>query len=268
MASDSRQLSYGRSAFGEDPQRYASARPAYPPVLYEWLAEICGITGKRMFEVGPGTGIATARLLEMGPAALTAIEPDARLADHLARALGDHPQLAVVVSTFEDAALEPAAFDVGVAAMSFHWLDQEPALAKVFEALRPGGWWAMWWNVYGDPEEQDAFAEAARAFFRSLPTMRSWDMERGGAFTVDAPARLADLARAGFVDTGARVARWPCTMDADQIVALASSWSVAAVMGAEERKALLDGLRDLVDREFGGGVKRTFLTPLYVGRKA
>ena len=114
----------GRVAFGDDPAGYHAARPAYPDWVFETLHDRCGLKdGAAIFEIGPGTGIATRRLLDLGANPLVAIEPDPRLAAYL-RGKNPDEALVVEVSTFEDAALPELAFDLGVSATAFHWLDE------------------------------------------------------------------------------------------------------------------------------------------------
>lgn len=79
----------------------------------------------------------------MEAAPFRAIEPDPRLAAFLRQTV-PHSSLQIDQSTFEDADLAPASFDLGIAATSFHWLEQVGALAKVNKTLKAGGWWAMW----------------------------------------------------------------------------------------------------------------------------
>ncbi|HLI65204.1 MAG TPA: class I SAM-dependent methyltransferase [Caulobacteraceae bacterium] len=131
---------FGRRAFGDDPANYDAARPDYPDWVFERLRDRCGLgPGAAVFEVGAGTGKATRPLLAAGANPLVAIEPDARLAAFLrAQAL---PGLTVRAAPFEEAELAAAAFDLGVSATAFHWLDEQPALAKIADALKPGGWW-------------------------------------------------------------------------------------------------------------------------------
>ncbi|MCA1440392.1 class I SAM-dependent methyltransferase [Ensifer sp. IC4062] len=153
---------YGRQAFGENPARYHSSRPRYPEWVYATLASRCGLrSNAAVFEIGAGTGIATRRLLEIGADPLIAIEPDRRLADFL-RANNPHKALQVVVAPFEDASLDERGFDLGVCATAFHWLDEDSALAKIAGLLRPGGWWAAVWNVFGDDSRPDPFHEATK----------------------------------------------------------------------------------------------------------
>ena len=105
--------------------------------------------------------MATRRLLDLGANPLLAIEPDFRLATSLRETIQDKA-LSVSVSAFEDAALEKARFDLGVSTTSFHWLNKEMALIKITELLRPGGWWATVWNVFGDNCRPDPFSEATK----------------------------------------------------------------------------------------------------------
>ena len=154
--------SFGREAFGLDPAGYHAARPAYPDWVNAVLCERCGLRpNAAAFEIGSGTGIATRRLLELGANPLMAIEPDDRLADFLCNTIRNDA-LTVIRSSFEDAALPVAAFDLGISATAFHWLDENAALMKVADLLRPGGWWAMVWNVFGDPGRPDPFHEATK----------------------------------------------------------------------------------------------------------
>jgi SAM-dependent methyltransferase len=66
--------------FDEDPERYARARPGYPPEIFAAMRELGGlVAGARVLEVGAGTGQATVGLLAAG-AEVTAVEPGPGLA--------------------------------------------------------------------------------------------------------------------------------------------------------------------------------------------
>jgi SAM-dependent methyltransferase len=152
--------SFGRRAFGADPASYHSVRPQYPDWVFATLVERCGLAdGATVFEIGPGTGTATRRLLDLGARPFVAIEPDPRLAAYLSKS-NRNAALHAIVSTFEEVALDESAFDLGVCATAFHWLEEDSALAKVARLLRPGGWWAMVWNVFGDSSRPDTFHDA------------------------------------------------------------------------------------------------------------
>lgn len=153
--------SHGQT-FGNDAATYHRYRPGYPDALFAVLRDHCGLApGVAGFEIGAGTGQATRVLLREGVDPLTAIEPDARLAAFIADDAdrdGHSGALDLRVEPFEDTVLENGAFDLGMASTSLHWLDQASALRKAAMALRPGGWWAAWWSMYGDPRDRDAFS--------------------------------------------------------------------------------------------------------------
>ncbi|GBQ87259.1 SAM-dependent methyltransferase [Gluconacetobacter johannae DSM 13595] len=260
-------LQAGRTAFGGNPDSYEAARPPYPDAVYAALRERCTITGARLFEIGAGTGKATFPLLADRPAQLTAVEPDARLTRHLADLAGnDWPMLDIMATSWEEAVLPDGAYDLGFAATAFHWLPQGEALRKIVRALRPGGWWTMWWNVFGDPDAPDAFHQRAGALFRGLRSSPAWAPGRR-PFGLDIDARIADLKQAGFEDPVVDVLRWTIQMDAGQVRALAATFSEVVNAGEHARQKLLDDLTSLVEDEFGGQVERHFVTPMYMARK-
>jgi SAM-dependent methyltransferase len=260
-------ISAGRAAFGEDPAGYIGARPPYPEALYDVLVTRTGLTtGAAVLEIGPGPGLATRRLLELGADPLLAIEPDDRSARYL-RTEFPQPTLSIVNSTLEDAELPPDRFDLGVAATSFHWLEQAGALAKVRGALRPGGWWAMWWTSFGAEKGPDPFQDATRHLFAETPRAPSHGRKGGPSFAMDREARLADLAAAGFVEAQVDLWPWTITLATERLVALYATFSPIQALTPPKRRAFLEGLAHIADRRFGGRVDRWFSTVMYAARK-
>jgi hypothetical protein len=254
----------GRHVFGLDPAGYHRARPDYPEWVYQTLRSRCGLgPGTPTFEVGAGTGIATRRLLGLGAGPLIAVEPDARLSDFL---LTNNPDaaLTVLASTFETAELETSSFDLGISATAFHWLEEDAALRKVARLLRPRGWWAAFWNVFGDDTRPDPFHDATQTLLVG-PSSPSAG-ERGIPFGLDAQARLAALKRTNAFDLiEAHMQRWSLILDADQTVALYGTYSDINVR--PDRDAVLRELGRIARDEFGGRVVRNMTTSLYTARR-
>jgi len=255
---------FGRQAFGNDPGGYDTARPAYPDWVFEVLCKRCGLNPKvAVFEIGPGTGTATRRLLELGANPLVAVEPDNRLANFLREAIAD-AALTVVNSTFEEAVLPEAGFDLGLSATSFHWLDEDLALAKVAKLLRPGGWWAMVWNVFGDQNRPDPFHEATKLLLEGpvSPSAGAGDVP----FALDARARLAALERThAFNSIEYQTRPWSLVLDPDQTIALYATYSNINIR--LDREAVLAELGRVARDEFHGRVVRNMVTSLYVARR-
>lgn len=258
----------GRRAFGADADNYDAARPEYPARVFEILRESCGLgSSTRAFEIGPGTGLATRRLLAAGVQSLAAVEPDERLGAVLRRRSPD-PRLSVLTQPFEEAELPSGSFDFGCSATAFHWLDQRPALEKVATLLRPGGWWAMWWNVFGDPERPDAFHDATRELLSGLSRTPSEPQSWRHPFALDRDARFADLKAGGaFDEIACEVIRWTLVLDAAEVRALYATYSQFSVVEEGERDRLLDALRDIAATQFAGRVERNMCTPVYTARR-
>ncbi|MBR0894822.1 class I SAM-dependent methyltransferase [Bradyrhizobium tropiciagri] len=265
MPSPELERQFGRQAFGADPAGYDAARPDYPDWVFETLSARCGLGWNTVtFEIGAGTGKATRRLLELGANPLTVVEPDPRLADFLRGTNAGKP-VRIVVAPFEDAQLAEGAFDLGVSATSFHWLDEESALAKIVRLLRPGGWWAAVWNVFGDDSRPDPFHEASKRLLRG-PTSPS--QGAGGVpFALDSAARLTALRRAGGFDiVDHSLSRWPLILDAEQTVALYATYS--NITAHSDRDHILAEIGRIARDEFGGRVVRNMTTSLYIARRS
>lgn len=255
----------GQHLFGRDAAGYARFRPGYPEALWQQLAAYRPADGAH-FEIGPGTGLATARLLAAG-SRLTAIEPDPVLAAHLqaAQAPAIAGQRLQVVPARFDALPDPTpGFDAGHAATSFHWLDTAPALAQVRRWLRPGGAWAMWWNVFGDPRAPDAFARATADLFAALAPNPS--RIHGLPFALHTEQRLAQLRAAGFTALAQHTLHWQLPQTTEQVLGLTATFSPVACLPTDHRHAFLDRLAERVERVFAGRVERSVLTPLYLAR--
>jgi len=259
---------FGRAAFGADPANYDAARPAYPDWVFKVLAGRCGLgPGAAVFEIGAGTGTATRRLLELGADPLIAIEPDARLAAFLAEHTAS-PALQVVAAPFETAPLPRSGFDLGVCATAFHWLEEDAALARIAALLRPGGWWAMWWNVFYVRGKPDPFHVATRALLAGGPASPSRGAPSADPFSLDVDARRAAVERAGaFEAFDQTMTTWELPLSAEETVALYATYSDMIVRPQPDRGVVLAELGRIAAEEFGGHVVRNVTTVLYTARR-
>jgi SAM-dependent methyltransferase len=258
--------SEGRRLFGADPAAYDAARPGHAERVYEVLVERCGLApGVRVLEVGPGTGQATRRLLDLGVNQLLALEPDPALAARLETSFGGRIETWIVA--LEDAQLPADTFDVAAAASSFHWVDEERGLAKIFATLRPGGWLATWWTLFGEGVKPDAFITATSPLLEDLPASPSRGREGRPAHALDSEARTRALRTAGFEDPEHDVVRWSTSWDTEGIRALYGTFSPIARLDQPRKNEILDGIAQIAEHDFGGRVERSLLTSLYTARR-
>jgi len=257
----------GGTKFGEDPDLYDFARPPYPAELFGWLATRASLeAGSTCFEIGAGTGHATLPILNLPVGHITAIEPDARLAAKLRDKAGSTPSLEINVAKFEDASLEDAHYDFGFAAMSMHWLPRMKALTKARNALKPGGHLAMWWNVYHNSAEPDAFDRATAHLFNGIeqdPNATSGV----GAFALNLAARLGELRNAGFKDAEHALFEQEVTFSPTSLSALYGTFSRVRMAPAETRERLRSEAERIVREQFGGSVTRTVSCSAFLARR-
>jgi SAM-dependent methyltransferase len=216
-----------------------------------------------VLEVGPGTGHATRRLLDLGAGPLVGIEPDPGLAGLLRERLADRVEIRE--TTLEAAELADD-FDLAVAASSFHWVDEDVGLAKIHGALRPAGWIALWWTSFGDANRADPFRDATDRLLQTLP--RSPSGQKGGPpFAHDAAPRVAALERAGFEGINPRRIEWWHTWDTEGIRGLFGSFSPVLALDPDRRDMFLDSIAEIAERDFCGSVTKPLVTALYTARK-
>lgn len=256
----------GRRLFGADPAAYDFARPGHPDRVYDVLVERCGLEqGTAVLEVGPGTGQATRRLLELGADPLVAVEPDRALAEYLLLVTDERPD--ILIAPLEEVEIPKASFDLAVGASSFHWIDEGLGLAKIAAAIRPGGWWAMWWTLFGEGELRDDFMEAVQPLFADLARSPSAGEAGRPAFALDTDARLAALVNAGFEDLEHELVRWSAAWDTAGIRALYGTFSPIRRLDDARREEFLDDVARIAESDFGGRVERTLTTSLYTARR-
>ncbi|WP_432510812.1 class I SAM-dependent methyltransferase [Kineococcus sp. SYSU DK001] len=235
-------------------ETYERARPPYPAQLWARLAELgLLVPGARVLELGAGTGQATGPMVDAG-ARVLAVEPGAELAGRLRRRF---PQVEVRVGTAERAPLPTAAFEVAVAATSVHWFDLDAVLPRVHRALVPGGWFAVWRNVFGDPSVPPTpFRERVAQI-----TAHRREPPRPGPGELDTTAWVERLTRSGhFSPRHVEQFPWAIELSTEEVRDLFttfSNWDAAEV--AEAAGAV---------EELGGRVLEHYLTPLIVLQRA
>jgi SAM-dependent methyltransferase len=229
-------------SFGAVAETYDRYRPRYPEPLVDDVVAM--LPGRRVVEVGAGTGIATAAFAARG-LTMTCVEPDAQMAAVLSAKLAGNTDLHVDVASFEEwSRARPAdapGFDGLLSAQAWHWTDPATRWADAGAALRSGGVIALFWNQddFADPRVGDAFATA---YDRRGIEIRSVHIQP----TPDL-GRIADPPRpdgwpeepreAGtyFTDLRTRQYHWTRTVPVADLVARVNTTSAHLILPAEVR---------------------------------
>lgn len=254
----------GRTKFGADPHAYDAARPGYPPTLFDWLREACALNAQSVcFEIGAGTGHATFPILGLPVKSVLAIEPDPALADYLGKSA--YPNLAIDPRRFEDTDLPSSAFDFAFCATTFHWLPRMKSFARILAALKPGAHFAMWWSVFHDPANPDAFDRATAHLFAGLEEEPEKTASRP-AFALDVKSRMGEMRSAGFADVQHRLFSTSVSFSAEKLAMLYGTFSRVRMAPEDTRERLLREVRRIAADDFAGSVERNVVTSAYIGR--
>ena len=189
-------------------------------------------------EVGAGTGKATRRFAARD-IAVTALEPDPRMAEMLAETTRDLP-VTPVASTFEGFASGPR-FDLVYAAASWHWVDPAVRTAHAAEVLVPGGVLALI-GMLGDLADPDLFAAVDEIEKQSFhPTgggdVRPWSIEE-----------LTD--HDGFTDVDQQSLPQTLTTTADEFIGRLGTVSAYLMLPPAERAETFERIRAVLPERF------------------
>ena len=154
-----------RRVFDTIPEQFDKFRPRYSEELFAFLNERAGIgPGKRVLELGPGTGQATEPVLRTG-CEYHAIE----LGEHLYRKMlekyGMLPNFHIVNDDFITHDFGDMKFDMIYSAATIQWIPQDIAFAKTFELLKPGGTLAMMLTSSEYKSDNEALYEKIQALY-------------------------------------------------------------------------------------------------------
>ena len=234
-------------SFGAEAERYDRARPRYPDVLIRRIADAS--PGPEVLDVGCGTGIATRQFRDAGCRVL-GVEVDARMAEQ-ARRHG----IVVEVSKFEDWDPAGRSFDAVVAAQTWHWIDALAGARQAARVLRPGGRFAVFWNVAKpEPALAEAFAEVYRTAVPDNPIFGRGAAAGGeGGYAVFSERAAEGLRESGaFSDAEQWTYDWERTYTRDEYLDVVPTLGGHSLFSPAELAQVLSGIGAAIDA--AGGV--------------
>ncbi|MGI5127037.1 class I SAM-dependent methyltransferase [Pseudonocardia sp. CA-107938] len=254
-----------RTTFDAVAERYDAVRPRYPDALVAELVELAGIgPGSRIVEIGSGTGQLTVPLAATG-ADVTAVELGPQLAAVARRNLGGFPRVRVVQDAFERVDLPDGAFDLVVAATSFHWIDEGARFAKPARILRPGGSLAIVETHHISAGGSADFFAASQRCYEAWDPDTPPDLPR--TTVAGTPVERPDLVSPLFTAPTLRRHLQDVTYETDEYLQLLCTYSGHLALPDHLRAGLLNCLADLIDGQHGGRVTKQYLFELRVAQR-
>jgi SAM-dependent methyltransferase len=245
-----------RQTFGEDAELYDHVRPTYPRELFDELARIVG-DDPLVLEIGPGTGQATAAMVERGWA-VTAVELSPGLAEVLRRKL---PTVDVVVADFDTWPLPTPTYDLVISATAFHWLDPATRVQRCVDVLRPGGALAVVSTHHVAGGSEQFFVDVQSCYERFTDDATADGLPAADDVPED-PAGLVKTGLFGSVEFRRYV--WDADYSTAEYLELLSSYSGHRALTTDRRDGLYDCIGALIDA-VGGSVTKRYLNQLSVG---
>ena len=234
-----------RKIFDKIPEQFDRYRPRYCPALFEYLIHDAGIgPGKRVLEIGPGTGQATDPILQTG-CDYHAIELGEHLCAKMREKYDRFPNFHLVHDDFITHDFGQQRFDMVYSAATIQWIPEEVAFSKTFELLKPGGVLAMMLTRSDYRTPNEALYEKIQQLYAQyykpdIPYTH-------GGFRYD---HAPDY---GFVDFSEHDFRGRREMDPDEYVSFCGTHCDHIVIPEPLKTAFFEGLRKAV-AENGGKV--------------
>jgi len=247
-----------RVSFDARAELYDAVRPSYPDALVD---DVIAYGGRRMLEIGAGTGKATVVFARRG-ASIVAIEPGPSLAAVLRRNV-DGYDVTVEETRFEDWPIA-GSFDAVMCAQAIHWVDPRIRYVKIAQVLAPGGTLAVVRN------EKAAFErglrdelDAAYAHWHTGSSKRPlWSaIEETRRELVD------EIDASGlFRRVEVRQYPWTVTHTTARYLDLLDTYSDHAVLAPAARAPLYQAIAAAIDRR-GGAIDIPYVSMAFLTRR-
>jgi len=121
--------------------QYSAFRPAYPPAIFDYLAQLCR-DRQSAWDCACGTGQATLALAERFDAVIATDASAQQVA-----AAHTRPNVTYRVAPAQESGIESQSVDLVTVAQALHWFDLDPFYGEVQRVLKPSGVLAVW--TYG-----------------------------------------------------------------------------------------------------------------------
>jgi SAM-dependent methyltransferase len=222
-----------------------------------------------VLEIGCGTGQATVPIAKM-VGKVVAVELGSDMATVCRRKVleaGVGGKVEVNEGQFEEWPLprdDREKFDLVVAATSWHWLDTDVRMSKSADALKPGGKLAVIFMRH--------VAGGTHAFFADLQSLHHhFDPSVPADFRIPEMSEIPQAemieefkGSGRFEEVVVRRYEWEVEYGKEEYVDLLNTYSDHRAMPSEKRKELFRAVSELVDKKYGGKIRKKYMAQLAI----
>ncbi|MEL7082961.1 MAG: class I SAM-dependent methyltransferase [Cyanobacteria bacterium P01_A01_bin.3] len=247
-------------------EAYDRARPAYPPELIAKLVAMTDLSSQsKLLEVGCGPGTATRAFAPLN-LEMVCLEPNPAFVQLACHNCQPFSNVIIQHCSFEEWELQPQAFDVVLAASSFHWIPAEIAYPKAADALVENGSLILLWNKELQPS-YEVFQHLSAVYADYAPSLAKYEDEATQIEVSQSLGRWVEESE-HFTDVRLGYAICEYTYSADRYLMLLNSYSPYIQLDPDVREGLFVALREAIERDFGGSLQLSNICAFHVARKA
>jgi SAM-dependent methyltransferase len=252
-----------RLTFNEDVENYDKWRPKYCDELFKDIMEYSQLEyGKKVIEIGIGTGQATKPFLDKGYE-LEAVELGKDLANYSRQKFRKYKNFTVYNTTFEAYETLDDSIDLIYSATAFHWIKEEIGYPKVSKLLKRNGTLALFWNRPFVSRDTDELHQKIQNIYQKYRPSNTKIIEND---TERYNNRFKTIQSYGFRNVDFKLYHLTRTFSSNDYIALLNTYSDHRSMPSNTKKLLENDIKEAII-EFGDVLNVFDTIDLYLARK-
>jgi len=250
-----------RKIFNTIPDEFDKWRPRYCEELFADLIEYAELgPGRKVLEIGPGTGQATEPILKTG-CSYMAIELGENFTEYMSNKFGFYSNFNIINADFETYDFDKNSFNLVYSAMAFQWIPQDIGYPKAYNILKSGGKFAMFLMK---PDIQPGGGYTAEPLYRKIQAVYSKYFHPETEYTCRLDYDARD--KYGFVGLETREYKKTREYDADSYISLIATHSDHLTLKEPHKTKFYEGIKEAI-QSFGNRIVLYDKITMYLAEK-
>jgi SAM-dependent methyltransferase len=257
----SRDLEQRKNWYSPAAEVYNKARPHYPEALIEKVVEVAQLgADSNILEVGSGPATATVAFAPLG-CSMVCLEPNPDFFRLAQQNCQTYPQIEIQNTSFEEWTPAVKKFDAVLAASSFHWISPEVGYPKAAHTLKEKGSLILLWNKELQPR-YEVYQSLSKVYQQYAPLLDRYEDRETQEAILQGLGQMA-LDSGHFKDLVAGTMVSEVTYSTDEYLMLLNTYSSYLKLEQQQKDALFAGLRNSIERDFGGSLQLSYISAFH-----